>query len=311
MTTPTAPDAPAPSTAVAKRDFAGTLPPAYQAALAIRKQQAMMFAEVSKQSWGTSLDATQRRAIAAYCERHTLDPSMIDFLGGRLYRNANFWLDRGAKLVAAGLVEYVYPDYITADPRLKTIAEDASDPERADRARQEWNRRQDERIRWQVPEEALSACVFRIKVKGMEREVCGCKPVIKSDKDPVGNANPVMTAETRSARRAYRKVIELSPEVKQLYETVEVDWRDLSGAVQIPAGDLEEDDRPTALALPGGAMIRAAGVKVKPLADGEYATPEAEPTRMREPGEEDDQADLLEDQRLAKEEEAKAGKKRR
>lgn len=310
MTTSTTPDTPAPSTAVAKRDFAGTLPPAYQAALQIRKQQAMMFAEVSKQSWGTSLDATQRRAIAAYCERHTLDPSMIDFLGGRLYRNANFWLDRGAKLVAAGLVEYVYPDYITADPRLEALAQDANAGEVQEWARVESARRKQERIRWQVPEEALSACVYRIKVKGMDREVCGCKPVIKSDKDPVGNANPVMTAETRSARRALRKVIELSPEVKQLYETVEVDWRDLSSAVQIPAGDVEEDDRPTALALPGGAVIRAAGVKVKPLADGEYATPEAAPARMREPGEEDDQAELLEDQRIA-EEEAKGRKKAR
>lgn len=295
MTTPTA----EPSTAltVPKPSAIGNLPPQYQAALAIRKAEAMMFAEVSKQSWGNTLDRDQRRAIAAFCQRNNLDPSMIDFLGGKLYRNANFWLDRLAKLVAAGLVEYAYADFITADPRIDRIAADESDPQRAAAYRTEKHRREDERVKYQVPDEALAACVFRVKLKGMT-EVTGCKPVMASGNDPVGKANPVLTAETRSARRALRKVIEVSPEVKQLYETVEVEWKTLETQVQIPAGDVEEE---------GPAPSPAS--RVTPLVGGDYATPEAPP--MRKTGEEgDDQADLLQDQKIA-EKEAQAELKRR
>ena len=290
-------------TAVAVRESLGVLPPQYEAALAVRKREAMMFAEVAKQSWGEKLDQTQRRAIAAFCQRNSLDPSMIDLLGGKLYRNANFWLDRLAKMVGLGRVVYAFADYITADPRLDTIAADKTDPERAQAARIERNRRQDERIKWQVPEEALAACVFRVKLRradGTEmEEVAGCKPVMAAANDPVGKGNPVMTAETRSARRALRKIIELAPEVAQIYETVEVDWKAL--AAQVVIGDTEEDpDRPQRHVLPGGAGFRGAGARVTPLAshgDG-YTPPETTtgptppaPVRAREPGEEDEDED--------------------
>lgn len=297
MTTPTTDT---PGTAVAlKRDAVGVLPPAYQAALEIRKREAMMFAEVSKQSWGTNLDQNQRRAIAAFCQRHNLDPSMIDLLGGRLYRNGAFYFDRLAKMVATGKVEYAFADYITLEPRLDRIAADTSDPERAKAARIEKNRREDERVRWQVPDEALAACVFRVKLQGMQ-EIAGCKPVLASGQDPVGKSNPVTTAETRSARRALRKVIEISPELKQLYETVEVDWRAL--ASQVTVGDVEDDERSAPVALPGGATFRAAGAKTTPLishGDG-YDAPETPVSPMREPGEDDE--DIALDLKLAAEE---------
>lgn len=321
MTTPTT----EPGTAVAatqKQDFLGALPPALRAAYELRQADALMRSEVAKQSWGEKLDNKQRYAISAFCQRHNLDPTMIDLLGGKLYRNANFWLDRLAKMFAAGKVEYAYPDYITVDPRLEKIAADKSDPERAELARKEKNRREDERVRWQVPDEALAACVFRVKLVGIQ-EVAGCKPVLASGNDPVGKGNPVTTAETRSARRALRKLVEVVPEIQQSWEVMEQDWKSLSATVTV--GDVGDDEsQPVRLGLPGGAVIKGAGPRLTPLAshgDGYDESPPAD--RMdpipeqrsdaapREPGEEDAQADLLEDQRVAEEDarREKAGKK--
>lgn len=289
MTAPTTPETPAtpeaePGKAVAKRGFLGTLPPQLQAAFQLRQAEAQMFAEVSKQSWGNNLDRDQRRALAAFCQRNNLDPSMIDLLGNKLYRNASFYLDRLAKLIASGIVEYAVADYITLDPRIDRIAADQSDPKRAEQYRVEKNRREDERVRWGVPDEALAACVFRVKLKGVQ-EIAGCKPVTGNN-DPVGKGNPVATAETRSARRCLRKLVEISPEVKQLFEQVEVEWGQIAATVQV--GDVEDAETPATVMLPGGAAFRGAGPAVKPLASGGYGEPTpAEPvaaTPAREPG---------------------------
>ena len=295
MTSPTA----EPSTAVAapKQDFLGALPAPLRAAYELRQADALMRSEVAKQSWGEKLDNKQRYAISAFCQRHNLDPTMIDLLGGKLYRNANFWLDRLAKMFAAGKVEYAYADFITVDPRIDRIAADQSDPKRAEQYRLEKNRREDERVKYQVLDDALAACVFRVKLKGVD-EITGCKPVMASGNDPVGKANPVLTTETRSARRALRKLVEVVPEIRQSWEVMEQDWKSLSATVTV--GDVEHDDgRPAPIALPGGATFRAAGGNV-PLVSSGVADAYA-PSEMREPGEEDDE-DIALDLKLAAEE---------
>lgn len=189
------------TTAVTAPESAGHLPPALMAALEARKAANIMASKIAETNWGKALDLPTRRAVSEWGLRHNVDVTTeIDVLGGRVYLNAAFYLRKLAGMVAAGLVDYAFPDFVQADKRL--------DDHDADWARIERDRRIMERIKWGVPENAAAACVFRVRLKSMNREIVGvnwCGGGVRKG-DPVGDAEPAKTAATRAARRAMRQI---------------------------------------------------------------------------------------------------------
>lgn len=183
-------------------DAVGALPAPLAAALEARKVANLVAAKIAEQNWGKVLDQSTRRAVAEWGQRHAVDVTTeIDVLGGRVYLNAAFYLRKLAELVEAGVVEYALPDYIHADKRLLEVGT----PE----ANAEHERRIMERIRYGVPEGAAAACVFRVKLRRLEREIVGinwCGGGVRKG-DPVGDAEPTKTAASRAARRAMRQIV--------------------------------------------------------------------------------------------------------
>lgn len=192
-----------PGTAVAKvEEGVGALPPELQQAIALRKMHNIAAAELAKLSWGEKLDLVTRRGISEWARQFGIDPQTeIDLLGGKLYPNAKYYLRRLGEFVAEGVVEYAVADHIGRDSRLEQLA-DAGD----EWATAERSRRMRERIRHGIREEAVAACVFRIKLRHVGEEIVGVKQIVTDKNDPVGKGNPMETVETRAARRAMRLI---------------------------------------------------------------------------------------------------------
>jgi hypothetical protein len=130
-------------------------------------------------------------------------------LGGRIYLTADFYRERGAPLIAAGVVGAPVFDHIAADPRLDKLAE--GDGEMAAWARGERDRRLMLRIMHGVPDAAKAAVVCTIGL-GDGTPIVGCNWIGGTSKrDPVGEAEPTKTAETRAERRAWRRLVEVVP----------------------------------------------------------------------------------------------------
>lgn len=212
-------------TTTERPDVFGDLPPAYRAALAFRKQEAMVAAELGRMNWGAKVDLPTRRAVAAWGRQHDVDPTTeIDVLGNRIYLNGRYFYRKMAAMIAAGEIEYAFADHIHEDERLAKMVAD-QDPW----AIEEETRRMRERIRHNVPEKAVAAVVFRVKAKSMETEVVGVKWTGGGTQknDPVGDAKPVETAETRSMRRAMLKLAKsatnsVAQEVVATVQSIEV-----------------------------------------------------------------------------------------
>jgi len=171
--------------------------------------------EMAKLSWGASLDQRALGAIAEWGRLHGVDVTQeIDLLGGRVYLNARYYLRRLSQLIEAGRVEYAVADHIHDDPRLKQLGPEG-DKERERRLR--------ERIRYNAPDKAAAVVVFRVKVRGMDQEVTGVNWAGNGvrPKDPVGDAEPVKTAESRAARRAMRQLVGHVREAEEVEAVVE------------------------------------------------------------------------------------------
>lgn len=270
--------------------FIGELPPALQAHVRMQALLARSHAAIlSESAWGKKVAPEIRQKVAGYLAKHGLDVGEIDVLGGNLYRNHTFYLNRLTKLQREGLVEYAIYDHIGLDPRLDTLATQTDDPDAATWAKAERARRQRERIIHSVPDDAMAACVFRLLLKGQSREITGAKFVVRSDKDPVGNANPGVTAESRAARRCLKNAIPSLPDAEQKWmNAVDADFEVVAGELKMGIGDDERQD-------PDRPRLGA----VKPLKQGGYeettpvppagATPAPEPAPMREPGEDEEE----------------------
>jgi hypothetical protein len=198
-------------------------------ALEERKVANLVAAEIAKLSWGQSIGRDTARAVAEWGRRYNVDVTQeIDVLGGRIYLNARFYIRRLADLVAAGVVEYAEPDHVENDPRL------ASWPEEAER-------RLRERIKHGLPDAAKGAVVFRVKLRGMEREITGTEAcgggIAKGD--PVGDSEPIKTAETRAARRAMRLIVSHVPALQDELQVVEASVVDVESAIE---ADHNRDD---------------------------------------------------------------------
>lgn len=202
--------------AIAKRDgheeALAKAPAAALNAIEARKVTNAVAAEIAKLSWGQNMSQTTARAVADWGLQHRVDVlTEVDVLGGRLYLNARFYIRKLADLIAAGRVEYAEADHVNEDKRLDTWPE-------------ERERRTRERIKHQIPDNAAGACVFRVKLVGMEREIVGVEWCGGPDggKDPVGAAEPAKTSETRAARRAIRLIASHVPTLKR--EVAEIEY---------------------------------------------------------------------------------------
>jgi hypothetical protein len=187
--------------------------------------------EIASLSWGKDMTPAGRAAIGHWCANNFIDAETeIDVLGGRLYLNARYYLNRMQPLMRAGIVAYFYADNISPDPRLAAMAawnpaEESDDVVRArmaefrQRAAVEDMRREWERIEHKVPEAAEVAYVGRLRFTDMARELTGCKwwvpnatmriqgrnGAFDKQKDPISDSGfGVETVETRALRRVAR-----------------------------------------------------------------------------------------------------------
>jgi hypothetical protein len=164
--------------------------------------------------WGKDLTEGAARAVAHYCNTNGLDATRhVEILGGRIYLTASFYEERGAPLLLTGQIRKDEPDFIQADDRLDTLATGGDEW-----AIEERTRRARLRIKHAVPEAARGACIQRMHIAGGATIVgvnwCGGvrpKTQYGKDADPIGEAEPTKTAETRAARRAWKQLAEVIP----------------------------------------------------------------------------------------------------
>lgn len=208
---------PEPGTEVATvtANAVGKLPPEIQAAMQLRKAQNMVAAQIASLNWGKALDLDTRRSVAEWGRQFRVDVTTeIHVLGANVYLNAGFYLRRLGELISRGLVDYAYADHVEDDARLKLLGAEGEG---------EFSRRLRERIKHAIPDAAASAVVFRVKLRSMSEEITGVKWCGGNTRksDPVGEAFPVETSESRAARRAMRLVVSHIPELSQETDEVE------------------------------------------------------------------------------------------
>lgn len=204
----------------------GSLPDAVKQQLALRQMSNAVAAEIAGMSWGQNIGKDTARMLAEWGRRYNVDVTQeIDILGAKVYLNARYYLRRLGELIDSGVVEYAYPDHINDDPRLERLGQDGAT---------EATRRLTERVKYNVPEKAVSVVAFRVKLKGLTQETVGVNwaggGVRKSD--PVGDAEPVKTAESRAARRCMRQLVSHVPKLTEEMETVVSTLPELESRIQ-------------------------------------------------------------------------------
>lgn len=197
----------------------GRYPAAIQAKLDERKMLARVAAEIAGLSWGRELNQVARVAMARWAGEHGIDVTTeVDVLGGRPYLNARFYLNRAAEMQRAGVIAYMKADHVGVDGRLDQLAA-SEDAEISKGARREIARRMLARIEHGAPDKAAAVVVARIGVHHGPQviEYTGCKWAGNGvrQRDPVGDAFPVETAESRAFRRALRLLVSHVPSVRR------------------------------------------------------------------------------------------------
>lgn len=272
-----------PGTAVQMVESAavGKLPPEVQAQLELRKLSNQIAGKLAELNWGKQLDHATRRAVADWGSRYRIDVTTeIHVLGGNVYINAAFYLRRLGEMIEAGLVEYAYADHVEPDERLLQLGAEGEG---------EANRRLRERLKHGIPDKAVSAVVFRVKLRAMDQEITGAKwcggGTRKSD--PVGDNFPVETSESRAARRAMRLVtthvpkhlqdelIEIEGEAERLGERIVQVQRE----IKTRDAELARPETPMALPAPGDpygpvATVPAPAKEAERVEVGGQAEPE-------------------------------------
>lgn len=272
------------STAVQMTEIAaiGNLPPEIQQQLELRKLSNQVAGKLAELNWGKQLDHATRRAVADWGNRFGVDTTIeINVLGGNVYINAAYYLRRLSELIDSGLVEYAYADHIEDDPRLLKLGPDGEG---------ESSRRLRMRIMYGVKGDPASCVAFRVKLRSMDREVVGVKAcgggVRKND--PVGDAFPTETAETRAARRAMRLLVSHVPKkVSTEIETIEASAEALGNRIASAKHQFKDETtaleiRPSPLALPSqGDPYGPVATAEKPDTVTAGAAPEAEPEQPK------------------------------
>lgn len=262
------------------------IPPERLAKIEEARARAAVAKAVRASVWGKDLHPTVFEAVIAYCRQNQLDAVRhVEVLGGRIYLTSEFYDERGAALLHSGEVMFDEPDYINADVRLDDLAK-AGDAWAADEAL----RRKRERIRWNVPETVRAAVVQRAKLRsGMVAVgVNWCGNVPGGKKDPVGDAEPTKTAQTRARRRAWRQIADFVPSYAAAVRPIE------DGAkTALPVTVVEASVVQTRTASPADPYQLSAGdpparaVETdEDLLAADREVVESEKGRTREPGEE-------------------------
>lgn len=209
-------------TALATTGGVGQVPAVIQTALDLQKQRNKVAGVLAGMNWGKEVDQQTRLAVAMWGQTYGVDVSTeINVLGGNIYKNSAYYLRRLSEMVEAGLVEYAVADHIEADPRLLAMMADDSLPaETRQSARAENTRRTFERVRYQVPDKAVSAVAFRVKLRTMGEEVVGVKWCGGGtrQRDPVGDQFPVETSESRAARRCLKQIAQHNASMAAVFE---------------------------------------------------------------------------------------------
>lgn len=192
------------STAVARP----MIPPHIAAKIDERRAINEVARQIGNLSWGKGLTADGLRAVAEYARRYNIDAAAeIDILGGKIYRNAAYYIRRGAELLRAGIVTDISVEHVNADHRLTSMAE-----RNVEGAQAELDRRELARIKHNIPDAAKGAVVVRIATA--EGAVVEGANYAGVGRDPVGSENPGKTAETRAYRRAWRLLVDTIPQLK-------------------------------------------------------------------------------------------------
>jgi hypothetical protein len=205
-----------PSTAVA------TVPERNRRVAEAKELNAMVVA-IRGTQWGNECSPQVQRAVAHYCNQNGLDAVRhVEVLGGRIYLTGELYEERGSPLVLSGAVVLAEPDFVHEDKRLAEQAK-SENATLATWATGEQVRRIQQRIMLGIPDDATGACVYRATVAGsvlVGFNWCGGASKAKRKKDgttyradPVGDAEPVKTAQSRAKRRMWRQIVQAIPEL--------------------------------------------------------------------------------------------------
>lgn len=209
----------APSTALIKRR---ELPAAVQQTIEDARLRNAMVAAIRGTQWGKDASDKVQRAVAHYCLLNGLDATRhVELLGGRIYLTAEFYRERGAPLIRSGEVIPLPTRNVHVDARLDALIA-GEDDDMKQWAIVEKRDRLKLRIEYGVPDSATGGAVVGLKLRNGEVVYgvnwCGGKTNLKIgkggqtyDADPVGDNQPVKTAEARAERRAWRRVADVLP----------------------------------------------------------------------------------------------------
>lgn len=224
-----------PSTAVVK---AGPkFPEPIQNAIDLARMKRAVAKEVAKLSWGAAMTREACEAIAEWGQQHAVDVTTeIYILGNRIYLNADFYKRKLGEMIAADLVDWFRSEFVHHDVRLEklTAEEDAE-------AKVVMNRRQSLRIKYNVPENAKSACVFSLKLKSLEEPIIGVKWCGDGRKDPVGDQFPTETSETRAIRRALKLAVSHVPAIANRVGPAELAAKALESTISSAHATVKEE----------------------------------------------------------------------
>lgn len=234
------------------------IPPEERARIMLRRQANLVTAQIAGTNWGKGMDVETAKAVSDWGQRHGIDVTKeIYILGGNIYLNAEFYLNRLATLIAQGRVLDWRQSFVNIDARL-----DEHDP--AERA--EMQRRRQARLRFNIPDEATAAVVTELELVSMPGVVIyGVKWAPRHANDSVGKAYPQETALTRSARRALKQAVRYMPELATIVEGAEED-----AAVSI-AATLAEHAQKRRAEIAGESAKQLGAGTVPPVQGAEYA----------------------------------------
>lgn len=256
---------PEPGTSLATRPLKD---PQLQARVEENKARNQLIAAIRGTQWGRDTTPEMARAVAQYCRENNLDPVRhVEILGGRIYLTAELYDEKGAHLLRSGEIHPLEPDYINADVRLDELAKEGDAWAVAENTR-----RKHERIRYNVPEKALAAVVQKFVLRSGASVVgvnwCGGvrgnnqygKPL-----DPIGEADPTKTAQTRARRRAWKQIADILPGYAEII-------RPLEGTARIASEML-----PVAVVEHGQVNAQRPDLRLSATSDGAYGITSSEP----------------------------------
>lgn len=259
-----------PGTAVTRG--ARVLPADVQRTIEENRMRNAVVAQIRGTIWGKDLNPEQVRAVAQYAREVGIDPVRhVEVLGGRIYLTADFYQERGASLIRRGEIILHPTEYIHADPRLDEVAAKMTG-EAKEWALGEQLKRLQARIQYGVPEKAAAAAVVRLTVRSTGATFVGvswCGGGSRQ-RDPVGDSEPTKTAETRAARRAWKRIVSVVPEMQEQVETVEA-------RAVVVQDELVEQAASEVKALPRTTMLAGQDEPHEPMPETPMTPMESDP----------------------------------